>query len=65
MPTHKVYGCTYATINDTHVRKGLAIQNIKSNTFVILDKKLNKVEGPFKHLVWCEASIGCIYFNLN
>ena len=58
----KVCGCTYKDNKDKY-HKGIYILNRKTNTFTVLNKKLEKVVNP-QCVVTCEESIGNIYMTL-
>lgn len=58
----RVCGCYYD--DDKGKRHhGLYIHNRKTNTFTILNKKLEKVTGA-KSLVTCECSMGNIFIDV-
>lgn len=58
----KVCGCTYRDDKDKYHR-GIYILNRKTNTFTVLNKKLEKVIN-YKCLVTCEYSMGNIFIDL-
>ena len=62
MAKMKVCGCYYDDDKGKRYR-GLYIYNRKTNTFTILNKKLEKVIGV-KSLVTCECSMGNIIMEL-
>ena len=62
MAKMKVCGCYYD--DDKGKRHhGIYILNRKTNTFTIINKKLEKVTN-YKSLVTCEFSIGNVYFDI-
>lgn len=62
MAKMKICGCYYD--DDKGKRHhGLYIYNRKTNTFTILNKKLEKVTGA-KSLVTCECSMGNIFIDI-
>ena len=62
MAKMQVCGCYY---DDDKCKRhhGLYIHNRKTNTFTILNKKLEKVTGA-KSLVTCECSMGNIFIDV-
>ena len=58
----KVCGCTYKDDKDKYDR-GIYILNRKTNTFTVVNKKLEKVTGV-KGLVTCECSMGNIFIDV-
>ena len=58
----QVCGCYYDDDKDKR-HHGLYIHNRKTNTFTILNKKLEKVTGT-KSLVTCECSMGNIFIDV-
>ena len=62
MAKMQICGCYY--YDDKGKRHhGLYIHNSKTNTFTILNKKLEKVTGA-KSLVTCERSMGNIFIDV-
>ena len=62
MAKMKVCGCYYD--DDKNKRHfGIYIHNRKTNTYTIINKKLEKVTNA-KSVVTCESSIGNIYMTL-
>ena len=62
MAKMKVCGCYY---DDDKCKRhfGIYIHNRKTNTFTIINKKLEKVIGA-KSVVTCESSIGNIIMDI-
>ena len=58
----KVCGCTYKDSKDKYHR-GIYILNRKTNTFTVVNKKLEKVTDA-KSLVTCECSMGNIFIDV-
>ena len=58
----KVCGCSYQD-DKGKFHRGIYILNRKTNTFTILNKKLEKVIGA-KSLVTCECSMGNIFIDV-
>ena len=58
----RVCGCYYDDDKGKH-HYGLYIHNRKTNTFTILNKKLEKVIGV-KTLVTCEYTMGNIFIDV-
>lgn len=58
----KVCGCYYDD-NKGKRRFGIYILNRTTNTFTIINKKLQKVTG-YKSFVTCESSIGNIMMDI-
>jgi hypothetical protein len=62
MAKMKVCGCYYNDINGKR-HHGLYIHNCETNTFTIINKKLEKVTNA-TGLVTCENSMGNIFINV-
>ena len=58
----KVCGCYYDD-NKSRRHFGIYILNRKTNTFTIIDKKLQKVTD-YKSVITCESSIGNIIMDI-
>ena len=58
----KVCGCSYQD-DKGKFHRGVYILNRKTNTFTVINKKLEKVIHP-KNLVTCDDSIGNIIMEL-
>ena len=58
----KICGCYYDDDKGKHHR-GLYIYNRETNTFIIINKKLEKVIGA-KSIVTCESSMGNIFIDI-
>ena len=62
MAKFKICGCYYD--DDKNKRKfGVFILNRKTNTYTIIDKRLNKVTNN-KNVVTCESSLGNIFMDI-
>lgn len=59
----KVCGCYY-TDSKGKSYNGIYIHNRKTNTFIILNKKLERVTD-IQSLVTCECSIGNMFIDLK
>lgn len=60
----KICGCYYDDINSKR-HFGIEILNRKTNIFIIINKKLEKVpSNQIKGVVTCEQSIGNIIIDL-
>ena len=59
----KICGCYY-TDSKGKPNTGIYIHNRKTNTFIVLNKKLEKVTNV-QGLVTCECSIGNIFIDLK
>ena len=64
MKTHKVTSCLY-TDKKGKKQRGIFILDRKTNTFTVLDKRLNKVHNIDNGLITLPDAEGCIYFDLN
>lgn len=62
MTKFKVCGCYYTKPNNK-TSEGIAILNRKTNTRIIVNKKLEIVKDAIS-VVTCESSIGNIMFDL-
>ena len=58
----KVCGCTYQDDKGKY-HKGIYILNRKTNTFTVINKKLEKVANA-KNLITCEFTMGNIIMEL-
>ena len=58
----KICGCYYDDDKGKH-HQGLYIHNRKTNTFIILNKKLEKVT-KVKSVITCESSMGNIFIDV-
>ena len=58
----KICGCCYDDDKGKH-HQGLYIHNRKTNTFTILNKKLEKVT-KVKSVITCESSMGNIFIDV-
>ena len=59
----KICGCYY-TDSKGKPNNGVYIHNRKTNTYIILNKKLEKVTD-IQSLVTCESSIGNMFIDLK
>ena len=62
MTKMKICGCYYDD-NKGKNHRGLYIYNRNTNTFIILNKKLEKVIDA-KSIVTCESSMGNIFIDI-
>lgn len=62
---YQVTPVLYRTERMRKSKLGLLVHRRKTNSFIILDKDLNKVKGPFASIESRENSRGNAYFNLN
>ena len=63
MTKFKICGCYY-TDSKGKSHNGIYIYNYKSNTFIIVDKNLEKVKDIKSH-VTCESTIGNMFVDLK
>lgn len=63
MSIFKICGCHYVDNKDKS-HNGIYIHNRKTNTFTIVNKKLEKVTNC-KSIITCECSIGNIFIDLK
>ena len=63
MTKFKICGCYY-TDSKGKSHNGIYIYNRKSNSFIIVDKNLEKVKD-IKSLVTCESTIGNMFVDLK
>ena len=63
MTRFKVCGCHY-TDSKGKPNTGIYIHNRKTNTFIVINKKLERVTD-IQSLVTCESSIGNMFIDLK
>lgn len=59
----KICGCCYADSKGKY-HSGIYIHNRKTNTFIIVNKKLEKVTN-YESIITCECSIGNMFIDLK
>lgn len=54
---YKIKGVVYRTEKMKDNKDGIEILDVRNNTFIVLDKNLKVVKGPFASIVDCTYSM--------